>query len=70
MEFAKHAGIDVIKSYIDRALSAKSDTARIQQMINNSYRHAFDCIIVWELDRFSRNCYDSAHYKALLRKTV
>ncbi len=25
-------------------------------------------IIVWKLDRFSRNRYDSAHYKALLRK--
>lgn len=31
-------------------------------------KHAFDCIIVWKLDRFSRNRYDSAHYKALLRK--
>jgi hypothetical protein len=25
-------------------------------------------IIVWRLDRFARNCYDSAHYKAILRK--
>ena len=37
-------------------------------MIKDSYKHAFDCIIVWKLDRFSRNRYDSAHYKALLRK--
>lgn len=69
MEFADHAGIDVIKSYIDRALSAKSDNRpEFQQMIKDSYKHAFDCIIVWKLDRFSRNRYDSAHYKALLRK--
>lgn len=69
MEFANHAGIDVIKSYIDRALSAKSDNRpEFQQMIKDSYKHAFDCIIVWKLDRFSRNRYDSAHYKALLRK--
>ena len=69
MEFAEHAGIDVIKSYIDRALSAKSDNRpEFQQMIKDSYKHAFDCIIVWKLDRFSRNRYDSAHYKALLRK--
>ena len=69
MEFAEHAGIDVIRSYIDRALSAKSDNRpEFQQMIKDSYKHAFDCIIVWKLDRFSRNRYDSAHYKALLRK--
>ena len=69
MEFAEHAGIDVIKSYIDRALSAKSDNRpEFQQMIKDSYKHAFECIIVWKLDRFSRNRYDSAHYKALLRK--
>ena len=28
----------------------------------------FDVIIVWKLDRFARNRYDSAHYKAQLRK--
>ena len=69
MEFAEHAGIDVIKTYIDRALSAKTDhRPEFQKMIKDSYKHAFDCIIVWKLDRFSRNRYDSAHYKALLRK--
>ena len=37
-------------------------------MIKDSYKHAFDCIIVWKLDRFARNRYDSAHYKSLLKK--
>lgn len=37
-------------------------------MIKDSYKHAFDCIIVWKLDRFARNRYDSAHYKTLLKK--
>lgn len=69
MEFANRAEIDVIGNYIDRALSAKSDNRpEFQRMIKDSYKHAFDCIIVWKLDRFSRNRYDSAHYKALLRK--
>lgn len=69
MEFASRAEIDVIGNYIDRALSAKSDNRpEFQRMIKDSYKHAFDCIIVWKLDRFSRNRYDSAHYKALLRK--
>ena len=69
MEFAERTGIDVIGNYIDRALSAKSDhRPEFQRMIKDSYKHAFDCIIVWKLDRFSRNRYDSAHYKTLLRK--
>ncbi len=69
MEFAERMGIDVIGNYIDRAFSAKSDhRPEFQRMIKDSYKHAFDCIIVWKLDRFSRNRYDSAHYKTLLRK--
>ena len=27
-----------------------------------------DIVIVWKLDRFARKRYDSAHYKAILRK--
>ena len=37
-------------------------------MIKDSYKGGFDVIIVWKLDRFARNCYDSAHYKALFNK--
>lgn len=69
MEYATYNDIQVIGDYIDRAFSAKTDhRPEFQRMIKDSYKHAFDCIIVWKLDRFSRNRYDSAHYKALLRK--
>ena len=37
-------------------------------MIKDSAKHLFDVVIVWKLDRFSRNRYDSAHNKAILRK--
>jgi DNA invertase Pin-like site-specific DNA recombinase len=37
-------------------------------MIKDSAKRLFDIIIVWKLDRFARNRYDSAHYKAYLRK--
>ena len=69
MEYAIYNDIQVMGNYIDRALSAKTDhRPEFQRMIKDRYKHAFDCIIVWKLDRFSRNRYDSAHYKALLRK--
>jgi len=37
-------------------------------MIRDSCAHQWDAIIVYELDRFSRNRYDSAIYKAKLKK--
>ena len=37
-------------------------------MIKDSGKKLFDMIIVWKLDRFARNRYDSARYKAQLKK--
>lgn len=37
-------------------------------MIKDSAKGLFDIVLVWKLDRFSRNRYDSAHYKAILKK--
>lgn len=67
--FAEKNDITVLNSYIDRAYSAKSDDRpAFQKMIKDSGKKLFDVIIVWKLDRFARNRYDSAHYKAMLRK--
>ena len=69
MEYADYNDITVVDTYIDRALSAKTDNRpAFQQMIKDSSRHLFDLVIVWKLDRFARNRYDSAHYKAILKK--
>lgn len=68
-EFAEKNGITILNSYIDRALSAKTDNRpEFQRMIKDSSKQLFDVVIVWKLDRFARNRYDSAHYKAVLRK--
>ena len=70
MEFAERQGITVIGNYIDRALSAKTDDRPdFQRMIKDSAKRLFDVVIVWKLDRFSRNRYDSAYYKMLLKKS-
>ena len=37
-------------------------------MIKDSDKHLFDMVIVWKLDRFSCDRYDSARYKVLLKK--
>ena len=67
--FAEKNGITILRHYIDRAYSAKTDNRpEFQNMIKDSGKRLFDMIIVWKLDRFARNRYDSARYKAALRK--
>ena len=67
--FAGKNGITVLRHYIDRAFSAKTDNRpEFQNMIKDSGKRLFDMIIVWKLDRFARNRYDSARYKAALKK--
>lgn len=70
MAFAERKGYTVIKSYADRALSGKRADNRpeFQQMISDSSRGEFDVIIVWKIDRFSRDKYDSVIYKSKLNK--
>jgi DNA invertase Pin-like site-specific DNA recombinase len=68
-DFAKRNQIEVIGNYIDRAISAKTDNRpEFQHMIRDSYARQFETVIVYELDRFARNRYDSAIYKAKLKK--
>lgn len=67
--FAERNNYTLIDTYIDRAMSAKTDNRpEFQKMIKDSAKGQFNAIIVWKLDRFARNRYDSAHYKAMLRK--
>lgn len=68
-EYARSHRFNVINEYIDRAQSGTSDNrSNFQQMINDSVHHAFQGVLVYQLDRFARNRYDSAIYKARLKK--
>ena len=69
MSYAEYNDIQIVGNYIDRALSAKTDNRpNFQKMIKDSAKQMFDAIIVWKLDRFARNRYDSAYYKNILKK--
>ena len=69
--FAEKQGISIFDTYIDRALSAKTDNRpAFQQMIKDSEKQKFNVVIVWKLDRFARNRYDSATYKSKLKKNA
>ena len=65
--YAEKAGLSVIHEYTDSAISGTSDKRpAFQQMIRDSKSHAFEVVIVWKLDRFARNRYDSAIYRKQL----
>ena len=67
--FAEKNGITILRHYIDRAYSAKTDNRPdFQEMIKDSGKKLFDMVIVWKLDRFARNRYDSARHKAQLKR--
>lgn len=68
-DYAKRCGYTVVDEYIDRAISGTSDQRpQFQKMIADSAKKQFQFVIVWKLDRFSRNRYDSAIYKNKLKK--
>ena len=68
-EFAQRNGYTIVTEYIDRAKSAKTaNRPQFLQMISDSAKNLFDFVIVYKLDRFSRNRYDSAFYKQKLKQ--
>ena len=68
-KYAQDRGMSVVGEYADRALSGRTDRRPdFLRMIKDAERGRFDVIIMWKLDRFARNRYDSATYKAKLKK--
>lgn len=68
-EYARRYNISVVGEYIDRAISGMTDERPdFQRMITDAAKKQFDRIIVWKLDRFARNRYDSALYKHRLKQ--
>lgn len=70
-EYCERQGYTILHRYIDRATSAYKDTEKrheFLQMIKDAEKGKWEAVIVYKLDRFARNRYDSANYKARLKK--
>ena len=68
-KYAEDQGLEVIHVYDDRALTGKTDKRpSFLRMIRDSAKQEFEFVIVYALDRFSRNKYDSAIYKQKLKE--
>ena len=66
--FAQRGGIDVVDVYTDRALTGTNDNRPgFRKMISDSSKHQWKYVIVYALDRFSRDRYDAATNKHILR---
>lgn len=70
-QYAASRGIRVVGEYIDRALSGTKAETRpeFQRMIQDAGKKQFQFVLVWKLDRFARNRYDSVIYKNKLKKS-
>ena len=68
-KFAADRGLEVIKVYEDRALTGRTDRRpSFLQMIKDSSKRRFQFVIVYSLDRFIRNKYDSVMHKHTLKE--
>ena len=66
-KYAQSQNLDVIHVYDDHAMTGTNDNRpQFLQMIKDSSTRAFQFVIVYTLDRFSRNKYDSAIHKHTL----
>ena len=71
ISYCKRKGYRIVAIYVDRATTARKDVEKrvyFQQMISDSVHREWQYVIVWKLDRFSRNREDSAVFKMRLRK--
>lgn len=69
-KWADENGHIIEKEYTDEALSARTDKRpNFLQMIEDSKIKNWDGVVVHKLDRFSRNRYNSAIYKKILKST-
>lgn len=69
-KWAKDNDVKIIGIYSDEAITGKTDKRpEFQRMIKDAKLGKFEYVVVYKVDRFSRNRYDSAIYKAQLKKS-
>ena len=67
-DYAKKNNIIIVDSYVDRAMTGTNDNRdAFQKMLKDSNNHKWNYVIVYKLDRFARNKYESAVNKMYLK---
>ena len=67
-DYAERNGILIVNQYIDRATTGTNDNRdAFQQMLKDSDKKQFDFVLVYKLDRFSRNKFEMAMHRKRLK---
>ena len=67
-DYARKHDIIIVDSYIDRAISGTTDEREaFQQMLKDSNNKKWNYVLVYKLDRFARNKYESAIHRKHLK---
>lgn len=67
-KYAQDKDILVMDTYVDRAMTGTNDNrVAFQKMLADSGKYRWDYVIVYKLDRFSRNKYESVVHKKTLK---
>lgn len=67
-QYAANNDMIIVEEYIDRAMSGTNDNrAAFQKMLQDSSKNQFSVVLVYKLDRFSRNKYESVVHKKTLK---
>ena len=70
LTYADQKGIKIVNTYIDEHISGKDFEGRasFQRLMKDAQKKAFDCVIVWKIDRLGRNREELAISKAKLKR--
>lgn len=67
-DYAAKNGIEIVATYIDKAMTGTNDNREgFQQMMKDSDKKEWDVVLVYKLDRFSRNKYEMAIHRKHLK---
>ena len=67
-DYAERNGILIVETYIDRAMTGTNDMRPdFQRMMKDSGKRQWNYVLVYKLDRFSRNKYEATVHKNTLK---
>lgn len=67
-DYAERNDILIVNQYVDRATTGTNDNRdAFQQMMKDSDKKAWDYVLVYKLDRFSRNKFEMAMHRKHLK---
>ena len=70
--YAKALGGEIVEEYVDLASGSSGERENFQRMLDDVDKRKFDLILIWSLDRFSRegisNCF--GYFERLKRNGV